>query len=171
MNEFWQANAGDMAMDASRFPSMKETIEIVHRRGFRIAFTLQPFIGTESINFREAVRRKLLVGTRIPKSGSPSPSGGGAEYVPALSRYRSLLSAATLDVTNKRMAPWLKEMLDDLQAKYDMDCFFLDLGVAYDLPYHYKFQGPLTNPDHFMTAFTELVQVGLGADAFVLAFS
>lgn len=153
VNEFWQANVGDMAMDASRFPSMKETIEIVHRRGFRIAFTLQPFIGTESVNFREAVRRKLLVGTRVPKL-----SGGGAEYVPALSRYRSLLSAATLDVTNKRMAPWFKDMLDELQAKYDMDGFFLDLGVAYDLPFHYKFQGPLTNPDHFMTVFTELAQ-------------
>lgn len=150
VNEFWQANVGDMAMDESRFPTMEETIKIVHRRGFRIAFTLQPFIGTESINFREAVRRKLLVGTR---GGGP-----GREYTPALSRYRSLLSAGALDVTNKRSVPWFKEMLEDLLQRYKMDCFFLDLGVAYDLPYHYKFQGPLTNPDHFMTAFTELVQ-------------
>ncbi|KAJ1522038.1 hypothetical protein ONE63_002356 [Megalurothrips usitatus] len=151
VNEFWQANVGDMSMDESRFPTMVDTIKIVHRRGFRIAFTLQPFIGTESVNFREAVRRKLLVGTRMR-------SAPGPEYVPALSRYRSLLSAATLDVTNKRTVPWFKDMLDDLQQQYKMDCFFLDLGVAYDLPYYYKFQTPLTNPDHFMTAFTELVQ-------------
>lgn len=164
INEFWQANVGDMTMDESRFPTMKETIKIVHRRGFRIAFTLQPFIGTESVNFREAVRRKLLVGTRVsgPRPGSrlgASPSESRTEYIPSLSRYRSLLSAATLDVTNKRSVPWFKEMIEELLARYDMDCFYLDLGVAYDLPHHYKFQGPLTNPDHFMTAFTELVQV------------
>ena len=155
INEFWQPNVGDMTMDESRFPTMKETIKIVHRRGFRIAFTLQPFIGTESASFREAVRRKLLVGTRVP---GPGPS----DYVPALSRYRSLLSAAVLDVTNKRSAPWFKDRIEELRAHYDMDCFYLDLGVAYDLPHHYKFQGPLTNPDHFMTAFTELVQVQNG---------
>lgn len=162
MNEFWQANVGDMTMDEARFPTMRDTIQIIHRRGFRIAFTLQPFIGTESVNFREAVRRKLLVGTRTARTraaGAAGTAGAPPEYIPALSRYRSLLSAGTLDVTNKRSVPWFREMLDDLLQRYEMDCFFLDLGVAYDLPYHYKFQTPLTNPDHFMTAFTELVQV------------
>lgn len=62
LNEFWQTEVGDFTFDEQRFASIKDTIDIIHRRGFRIILTVQPFIGTESINFAEAVREDLLVG-------------------------------------------------------------------------------------------------------------
>lgn len=40
---------------------MKETINIIHRRGFRIVVTIQPFISTESMNFATAVKQGILV--------------------------------------------------------------------------------------------------------------
>lgn len=48
-------------MDHERFPTMNETIDIIHRRGFKIALTVQPFIATESSNFAAAVQNGLLV--------------------------------------------------------------------------------------------------------------
>lgn len=61
LNEFWQAEMGDFSLDQTRFPTMKETINIIHRRGFRIVVTIQPFISTESRNFAAAVREGILV--------------------------------------------------------------------------------------------------------------
>lgn len=61
LNEFWQAEVGDFSIDVERFPTMGTTIDIIHRRGFRIVLTIQPFIGTESKNFGPAVKESLLV--------------------------------------------------------------------------------------------------------------
>lgn len=65
LNEFWQTEIGDFTFDQSRFASIKETTDIIHRRGFRIILTIQPFIGTESVNFAEAVEKHLLVGEML----------------------------------------------------------------------------------------------------------
>lgn len=56
---------GDFTLDQKRFPTMKETINIIHRRGFRIVVTIQPFISTESRNFAAAVREGILVSSRV----------------------------------------------------------------------------------------------------------
>lgn len=79
LNEFWQAEVGDFTFDEQRFATIKDTIDIIHRRGFRIILTIQPFIGTESVNFAEAVREDLLVSPNIfiitqVFSFSPRPS-------------------------------------------------------------------------------------------------
>lgn len=62
LNEHWQNQVGDFTFDSDRFPvTTNITIDIIHRRGFRIALTLQPFIATESRNFAAAVEEGLLV--------------------------------------------------------------------------------------------------------------
>lgn len=65
MNEFWQSEIGDFTFDEERFATVKDTIDIIHRRGFRIILTVQPFISTQSVNFAEAVREDLLVGPKL----------------------------------------------------------------------------------------------------------
>lgn len=62
-------------MDTKRFPSMEDTIKILQRRGFKIVLSIQPFISTESENFKEAVKERLLVSER------------GSDSIPALTRY------------------------------------------------------------------------------------
>lgn len=61
LNEFWQAEVGDFTVDTERFPTLEKTVETLHRRGFRVTLSLQPFIGTESRNFATAVKKGLLV--------------------------------------------------------------------------------------------------------------
>lgn len=146
LNEFWQAEMGDFSLDQKRFPTMKETINIIHRRGFRIVVTIQPFISTESSNFAKAVREGILV-----------KQIGNERDVPALTRYKTVQSAGMLDITNKNCGPWLQQQLKDLVEKYQFDAFYLDMGSAYDLPRHYLFAENLTNPDYYKSLFTQTV--------------
>lgn len=133
-------------MDEERFPTMEETINIIHRRGFRIVLTIQPLISTESSNFHEAVSNRLLISER-----------GSDPRIPALTRYKGIDSAGVLDVMNEKTIPWLLGKLENLVEKYHVDSFYLDLGTARDMPHYYKCEHPLINPDHYKTVFTQKV--------------
>uniref|UniRef100_V9II49 Putative family 31 glucosidase KIAA1161 n=2 Tax=Apis cerana TaxID=7461 RepID=V9II49_APICE len=146
LSEEWQPSPGDFVLDEERFPSMEETINIIHRRGFRIVFTIQPFISTESINFKDAVSNRLLISER-----------GSDPRIPALTRYKQSNSIGVLDVTNNKTLPWLQSKLESLITKYHVDSFYLDLATAQDMPHYYKCGQPLTNPDHYKTIFTRSI--------------
>lgn len=146
LSEEWQPSPGDFVLDEDRFPSMEETINIIHRRGFRIVFSIQPFISTESINFKDAVANRLLISER-----------GSDPRIPALTRYKQSNSAGVLDITNNKTLPWLQTKLESLITKYHVDSFYLDLGTAQDMPHYYKCEQALTNPDHYKTIFTKSI--------------
>lgn len=40
----WQRNLGDLTFDPTRFATISDTMTVVHRRGFRVLLTVQPFI-------------------------------------------------------------------------------------------------------------------------------
>lgn len=124
---------------------MDETIDTMRRRGFRITFSVQPFIGTESSNFALTVNQGLLVQERGDSEGT----------VPALTRYKSVSSAGMLDVTNNHTVSWISKQLKGLVEKYNIDSFYLDMGTAYDMPKYYHLQDDLTNPDDYKSLFTE----------------
>ncbi|GAB1860084.1 Uncharacterized family 31 glucosidase KIAA1161 [Camponotus japonicus] len=146
LSEEWQPSPGDFVLDEERFPSMEETINIIHRRGFRIVFSIQPFISTESMNFKDAVANRLLISER-----------GSDPRIPALTRYKQSNSAGVLDITNNKTLSWLQTKLESLIMKYHVDSFYLDLGTAQDMPHYYKCEQPLTNPDHYKTIFTRSI--------------
>ncbi|CAK9823352.1 Myogenesis-regulating glycosidase [Anthophora retusa] len=146
LSEEWQPSPGDFVVDEERFPSIEETINIIHRRGFRIVFTIQPFLSTESVNFRDAVSNRLLISER-----------GSDPRIPALTRYKHSNSVGVLDITNNKTLPWLQSKLESLIMKYHVDSFYLDLGTAQDMPHYYKCEQPLTNPDHYKTIFTKSI--------------
>lgn len=155
LNEFWQTEVGDLTVDEERFPTMEKTIDIFHRRGFRIALSIQPYISTESSNFATAVRQGLLVTERGPKH----------RKVPALTSYKSVASAGMIDITNNRSSPWLLAMLNQLRQKYHIDSFYLDMGTAHDMPQYYQMERNLTNPDHYKQLFTAAILSGGGSGA------
>ncbi|PNF28508.1 hypothetical protein B7P43_G14787 [Cryptotermes secundus] len=146
LSEAWQPHVGDFVLDPFRFPTMDETIDIIHRRGFRIVFTIQPFLSTESTNFAEAVQKHLLVNERYTE-----------HHIPALTRYKDVASAGMLDITNNKTVPWLQTKLKALVDKYHIDAFYLDVGTAYDMPHYYRFENQLTNPDQYKTIFTDSI--------------
>lgn len=143
INEYWQHTIGDLAVDTSRFATLNETIDKLHRRGFKVAFTVQPFISTESENFAECVQKRLLITER-----------SSDRRIPALTRFKSLQSAGVLDITNNRSIPWLLDKLRTVIDEYYIDAFYFDLGTAYDMPHYYQCEKPLINPDHYKTIFT-----------------
>ncbi|XP_053611451.1 myogenesis-regulating glycosidase isoform X2 [Plodia interpunctella] len=144
INEFWQNEIGDLAVDTSRFSTLNETVDKLHRRGFKVAFTVQPYISTESANFAECVQKRLLVSER-----------SSDRRIPALTRFKTLASAGVLDITNNRSVPWILEKLQAVIDAYHIDSFYFDLGLAYDMPHYYQCEKRLINPDQYKTHFTK----------------
>lgn len=65
VNEFWQKEIGDFTVDNVRFERFANTIKALHKLGFRIVLTVQPFISTDSDSFKESVEKKLLIYERL----------------------------------------------------------------------------------------------------------
>lgn len=147
INEFWQNQIGDFELDTNRFPTLEKTMEMLKRRGFRVVFTIQPFISTESFNFAEAVRKNLLIFERSTD-----------RRIPALTRYKTLQSGGVLDVTNNRTVPWLVEKLKKVMERYKFDGYYLDMGTAHTMPHYYDCERPLVNPDTYKTLFINSIQ-------------
>jgi myogenesis-regulating glycosidase len=142
ISEEWQHFVGDYEMDEERFKALNDTINVLHRRGFRISMTIQPFVSTESQNFIELLSRKLLIYERSTQ-----------RTIPALTKFRSTPSVGVLDPTNNETIPWLIQKVDRTIKKYLIDSFYLEFGSAYDMPRFYECQKPLLNPDHYKTIF------------------
>ncbi|CRL05727.1 CLUMA_CG018756, isoform B [Clunio marinus] len=142
INEQWQHFVGDYEMDEERFKALNDTINVLHRRGFRISLTIQPFVSTESKNFIELLNKRLLVYERST-----------AKTIPALTKFKNAPSVGVLDPTNNETIPWLLHKIDKTVKKYLVDSFYLEFGSAYDMPRFYECQSPLLNPDHYKTIF------------------
>ncbi|KAJ8985628.1 hypothetical protein NQ317_015123 [Molorchus minor] len=147
INEFWQNQIGDFELDTTRFPTLEKTMEMLKRRGFRVVVTIQPFISTESFNFAEAVRKRLLISERFSD-----------RRIPALTRYKTLQSGGVLDITSNRTVPWLIEKLKKVIDKYKFDAYYLDMGTAYNMPHYYQCEKALVNPDRYKTLFVNSLQ-------------
>lgn len=147
INEFWQNEIGDYTVDEARFKDLQEKVNILHRRGFKVVFTIQPFISTDSPNFAEAVEKKILIYERLSERS-----------IPALTRYKSSVSAGVLDVTNTNAIPWLLEKLKKIVNDYKIDSFFIDFGTAYNMPHYYQCNKSLVNPDQYKSIFLSSIE-------------
>lgn len=137
-DEGWQKNAGDFAVDEERFGQFGEMVEILQRRGFKVALTVQPLISTKSPMFAEAVERQLLI-TERKSEGT----------VPALTRFKTSSSVGVLDVTKEETITWWLAKLNRLVKEYKVNGFNLDLGSASTMPRYYQTHEPLLNPDDY----------------------
>ncbi|XP_045501045.1 myogenesis-regulating glycosidase isoform X3 [Colias croceus] len=150
VNEFWQDEIGDFKVDVKRFSTLNTTVDKLHRRGFKVAFTVQPYISTESENFADTVQKRLLITER-----------NGDRRIPALTRFKSVDSAGVLDVTDERAKAWIYDKLQVVMDEYHIDSFYFDLGTAYDMPYYYRCEKRLINPDQYKTAFIKAFEKNL----------
>lgn len=150
INEFWQRHPGDFTVEVERFTNLHEIITVLHRRGFRIIFNVQPYISTESENFAEAVREGLLISERFSD-----------RRIPALTRYKTLLSAGVLDITNPKTVDWMLRKLKEVRSEYKFYAYFLDFGSSFSMPHYYQCDRTLHNPDEYKTIFMESVQRNL----------
>lgn len=147
ISEQWQRFVGDFEMDEERFTALNETINVLHRRGFRISLTIQPFVSTQSSNFIELLNRNLLVYERATD-----------RTIPAMTKFKNSPSVGVLDATNNETIPWLMQKIDKTVKKYLIDSFYLEFGSAYDMPRYYECNTPLLNPDHYKTIFMSRIR-------------
>lgn len=146
VNEFWQPEIGDFILDTERFPTLENTVNILHRRGFKVVFTFQPFISTDSRNFADVVDKKFLIYERLSE-----------RTIPALTRYKSSPSSGVIDVTNNDSIPWLVDKLKLIVKNYQIDSFYIDYGTAYNMPHYYQCSKSLINPDQYKSLFTAAI--------------
>lgn len=147
INEQWQHFVGDFTMDEERFQKLNDTINVLHRRGFRISLTIQPYVSTQSHHFDELLRKRLLVYERSTQRS-----------VPALTKFRNAPSVGVLDATNNETGPWLFTKLESTIKNYMIDSFYVEFGSAYDMPRFYECKKPLLNPDHYKTIFISRIR-------------
>ncbi|XP_055540065.1 myogenesis-regulating glycosidase isoform X2 [Wyeomyia smithii] len=150
LNEFWQKHIGDFTLDTDRFPTLEDTVNILHRRGFRISLSIQPFISTESVSFLETVSKKLLIYERESERS-----------IPALTRFKSLASAGVIDITNNATVTWLKDKLQKIVENVGIDSFYLDFGNAFNIPRYYQCSSMLVNPDQYKTVFMKRFETNM----------
>lgn len=146
LSEQWQRYVGDFEVDEERFTALDDIINVLHRRGFRISLTIQPFVSTESKTFAELVRKKLLIYERSTD-----------QTIPALTKFKNSRSDGVLDITNNETMPWLLKKLEGVKKKYQIDSFYLEYGTAYDMPKFYESSRQLLNPDQYKTIFTDSI--------------
>lgn len=137
-DERWQKNAGDFAADEERFDLFGEMVQILQRRGFKVALTVQPLISTKSPLFAEAVEKQLLI-TERKSEGT----------VPALTRFKASHSAGVLDITREETITWWVGKLTRLVEMYNVNGFYVELGSASTIPRYYQTAIPLLNPDDY----------------------
>ncbi|KAG5674189.1 hypothetical protein PVAND_004171 [Polypedilum vanderplanki] len=142
VSEQWQKHVGDFEVDEENFNSLADIIDVLHRRGFKISLTIQPFISTESKTFAELVEKKLLIYERLTE-----------RTIPALTKFKSSRSDGVLDPTNNDTIPWLLKKLESVKKKYKIDSFYLEFGTALDMPKFYECHQPILNPDEYKTIF------------------
>lgn len=142
ISEQWQRHIGDFEIDEERFMQLNDTINVLHRRGFRISLTIQPFVSTESANFVKLLEKKLLIYERST-----------GRTIPALTKFRDSSNVGVIDPTNNETIPWLIQKLEKTVKKYSIDSFYLEFMSAYDMPRFYQCAQPLLNPDHYKSIF------------------
>lgn len=112
IDDGWSEYYGDWKFHSGKFPDPKTMIEELKSLGFKVMVWVCPFITPDSVKFREAEKKGILIKN---KSGET-----------LITRWWNGYSA-TLDFSNPDAGKWLKEQLDELQ-NLGVDGFKFDAG-------------------------------------------
>ncbi|XP_023329548.1 myogenesis-regulating glycosidase isoform X5 [Eurytemora carolleeae] len=150
LNYKWQDTMGDIKLS----DKLRGVDDLVSKSGLTLVLTLNPFVSTDSPNFKDGVKKGIFVMER---------NQNNSKNIPALTWFKDTPAAALLDVTNNDTSAWLKEKLRSVRENMNNTFFFLDTGNTFHTPHFFKFKVKLYNPDlykeHFVKACMEEVQV------------
>ncbi|MBC7098527.1 glycoside hydrolase family 31 protein [Candidatus Bipolaricaulota bacterium] len=128
---FHWSHQGDWRFDPKRWPDPQGMVEELRRMGIRLMVSIWPTVEVESENYKEMVKRGLLVRTD--------------RGVPVLFTFRGFSSI--FDATNPEARRYVWEKVKENYYQYGIKMFWLDEaepelgwpGLGYDnvLPYHY----------------------------------
>lgn len=132
IDDGWAQYYGQWEFHNGKFPDPKEMIKTLHDMGFHVMLWVCPFISADTVRYREARDKGLLVRT-----------GEGKTFITEWWNGYS----AVLDMTNPEAAQWLDDQLGAL-TDIGVDGFKFDAG---DSIYYPSFEGtyePVSADEH-----------------------
>ncbi|MCJ7842318.1 glycoside hydrolase family 31 protein [Lederbergia sp. NSJ-179] len=112
IDDGWSNYYGDWTFHTGNFPNPKRMVDHLKSLGFKVMLWICPFISADTIKYREAVAKDILIKT---------PEGE-----PFITKWWNGYSAV-LDMTNLNAQKWLKEQMNELQ-ELGIDGFKFDAG-------------------------------------------
>jgi len=119
----WETHPGDLQFDPKRFQGLKGALEIIHRKGFKVAVTVRPFVSTFSQSYRDGLEMSNASSETSAGAWIVQPFGEGA---PALVSYNKDHSLALADVTSEQVSRWVASRLSSLVSRHDLDGIFFE---------------------------------------------
>ncbi|MBP5306410.1 MAG: alpha-galactosidase [Lachnospiraceae bacterium] len=115
IDDGWAEYYGDWTFHSGKFKAPKEMIEKLHALGFKVMLWVCPFISADTLKFREALAKDILI-----KDTNDNP------YI---LRWWNGYSAV-LDMSNPEAVAWLKGQFDSLM-ELGIDGFKFDAGDSF----------------------------------------
>ncbi len=125
---------------------------IIHRKGFKVAVTVRPFVSTFSTTYKLGLELPFAQSTKKPFGGAwiAQPFGEGA---PALTSFNGDHSMAVPDVTSAQVSQWITDRLRSLVNKHDLDGIFIESMTVDHLPRYYVTHKHLHDPSTLSLTF------------------
>jgi alpha-glucosidase (family GH31 glycosyl hydrolase) len=115
IDDGWAEYYGNWNFHSGKFPNPADMIQKLHDKGFKVMVWICPFISADTVMFRDALAKDILIKDR-----------SGDAYI---LRWWNGFSAV-LDMSNPKAADWLKSQLDEL-TRMGVDGFKLDAGDSF----------------------------------------
>jgi len=146
----WEENTGDLEFDHKRFQGIDEALDIIHRKGFKVAVTVRPFVSTFSSTYKEGLELKVggskaLGGSKVLGKGAwiIQPYGQGA---PALTSFNGDHSLALPDTSSPIISEWISARLQRFLSRHSLDGVFLESATVDHLPHYFLTRTPVSDP-------------------------
>ncbi|WP_026507195.1 glycoside hydrolase family 31 protein [Butyrivibrio sp. MC2013] len=115
IDDGWSEYYGNWSFHTGRFPDPKAMIASLHSRGFKVMLWLCPFISADTVKYREALAKGILI---RDEKGEP--------YI--VHWWNGF--SAVLDMSNPKAVSWLSSQLDAL-TDMGVDGFKFDAGDSF----------------------------------------
>ena len=113
LDDGWMKAYGEWEFAEGKFSDPKRMIERLHQMGFKVQLWLVPFVDKDACDYDLLVKNNALVRGADGKIAEREWWNG---------------TSAVLDMTNSFAWSWLKERLDSLVERYEVDGFKFDAG-------------------------------------------
>lgn len=132
IDDGWAEGYGNWKFHKGAFPDSKGMIDRLHAMGFEVMLWICPYVSADSVAFRDARDKNLLVKTK--------------EGEPFLAKWWNGYSAV-LDLSNPKAEAWLDEQLQELMAA-GIDGFKFDAGDSIYYRHDNVTKGNVTPDEH-----------------------
>lgn len=136
------------------FQGLADALAIIHRKGFKVAVTIRPFVSTFSSTYKTGLELQVPPSKSQPFGGAwmAQPYGEGA---PALISFNQDHSMVLADVTSTDVSHWLTQRMHNLVTNHDLDGIFIESATVDHLPRYYSTHNVLPDPSRLSALFLE----------------